>query len=189
MADDPVNAQARGDIGYSCARIGELLAVRGDYVEALANEHKALELYEKLTADSPQDLHTDYQTGVVASMMAELCAKLGKRDEALVLCAKAVDLLKELREDPANTLYNGLRAQAYLHLAAAHAEVAASKKITTARQQEDWCTARDLYPRSFDIWQDVRKRGVLTSENAIKAEQVASELQSAMRLWSPGNNS
>ena len=176
LADDPVNAQARGDIGYSCARIGELLAVRGDYVEALANEHKALELYEKLTADSPQDLHTHYQTGVVASMMAELCAKLGKRDEALVLCAKAVDLLKELREDPANTLYNGLRAQAYLHLAAAHAELAASKKTTAARQQEDWCTARDLYQRSFDIWQDMRKRGVLTSENAIKAEQVASEI-------------
>ena len=176
LADDPVNAQARGDIAYSCARIGELLAIRGDYVEAFANEHKALELYEKLTADSPQDLYARDQTSVVASMIAELSAKLGKRDEALVVCTKAVGLLKEPREDPANNLYKGLRAQAYLHLAAAHAELAASKKTDTAQQQEDWCTARHLYQRSYDIWQDSQKRGVLTIENATKAEQVASEI-------------
>ena len=60
FADDPVNAQSRGDLGYTCERIGTLLALSGEHAEARSYYRRALDLYEQLSADSPQDVYLRY---------------------------------------------------------------------------------------------------------------------------------
>ena len=171
LTADPVDAQAHGDIGFSCARIGELLEVKGDYAEALFYERKALELYQKLSADSPQDVHARYRTAVVGATAAKLEAWLADREQALGGCATVLKVLKELPEDQANNLYSGLRGQAYLHVGAAQAALAAAKELTATQQHEYWRAARDLYRRSLDIWQDMQKRGSLTVELSTKLQE------------------
>ena len=149
----------------------ELLEVKGDYAEALFYERKALELYQKLSADSPQDVHARYRTAVVGATAAKLEAWLADREQALGGCATVLKVLKELPEDQANNLYSGLRGQAYLHVGAAQAALAAAKELTATQQHEYWRVARDLYRRSLDIWQDMQKRGSLTVELSTKLQE------------------
>src|SRR5439155_21572700 len=97
LNDDPANAQARGDVAYSRSRIGELLAAKRDYSEALSQERKALEFCEKLSADSPRDVHMRYRTAIVGGFIAELYAKLGNREQALAACGKVLGDRKSTR--------------------------------------------------------------------------------------------
>ncbi len=174
--DDPANAQARSDIAYSWSRIGELLAAKRDYSEALSQERKALEFCEKLSADSPRDVHMRYRTAIVGGLTAELYAELGNREQAFVASGKVISLLRELPDDPADSVHSGLRGQAYLHLGAAQAALADSKKASAGQEQEHWRAARDLFQRSLAIWQDMQQRGILTADNVPKLDKTVREI-------------
>jgi len=176
LNDDPANAQARSDVAYSWSRIGEILATKGDYAEALSQERKALGFCERLSADSPQDVHMRYRTAILGGFIAELYAKLGNREQALAACGKVLGLLKALPENFADSVHSGLRGQAYLHLAAAHAVLAASTELTASQQQEHWRAARDFFQHSLAIWQDMKLRGVLTADNAPKLDETVGEI-------------
>ena len=176
LNDDPANAQARGDIAYSSSRIGELLAAKGEYSEALSEERTALEFCEKLSADSPKDVQMLYRTAVVAGLTAKLYAQLGNREQALVACGKVRGLLKELPENPADSVHSALRGQAYLHLGAAEAALASARNLTVSQRQEHWRTARDFLQHSLAIWQDMRGRGILTADNVPKFDETAREI-------------
>jgi hypothetical protein len=41
FADDAANAQARGDLAYTCERIGGLLVQSGQYAQALSFKRRA----------------------------------------------------------------------------------------------------------------------------------------------------
>ena len=176
LNDDPANAQARSDVAYSWSRIGEILATKGDYAEALSQERKALGFCERLSADSPQDVHMRYRTAILGGFIAELYAKLGNREQALAACGKVLGLLKALPENFADSVHSGLRGQAYFHLAAAHAVLAASTELTASQQQEHWRAARDFFQHSLAIWQDMKLRGVLTADNAPKLDETVGEI-------------
>jgi len=176
LNDDPANAQARRDIAYSWSRIGELLAAKRDYSEALSQERKALEFCEKLSADSPRDVHMRYRTAIVGGLTAELYAELGNREQAFVASGKVISLLRELPDDPADSVHSGLRGQAYLHLGAAQAALADSKKASASQEQEHWRAARDLFQRSLAIWQDMQQRGILTADNVPKLDKTVREI-------------
>ena len=176
LNDDPANAQARRDIAYSWSRIGELLAAKRDYSEALSQERKALEFCEKLSADSPRDVHMRYRTAIVGGLTAELYAELGNREQAFVASGKVISLLRELPDDPADSVHSGLRGQAYLHLGAAQAALADSKKASAGQEQEHWRAARDLFQRSLAIWQDMQQRGILTADNVPKLDKTVREI-------------
>ena len=176
LNDDPANAQARRDIAYSWSRIGELLAAKRDYSEALSQERKALEFCEKLSADSPRDVHMRYRTAIVGGLTAELYAELGNREQAFVASGKVISLLRELPDDLADSVHSGLRGQAYLHLGAAQAALADSKKASAGQEQEHWRAARDFFQHSLAIWQDMKLRGVLTADNAPKLDETVREI-------------
>jgi len=42
--------------------------------------------------------------------------------------------------------------------------------------RQHWRTARNLYARSLEVWQDMQKRGILTAEDRTKPQEVAREI-------------
>ena len=63
-----------------------------------------------------------------------------------------------------------------MRVAAAYAALGASGKLDAAERREHWQTARDLYARSLDVWQDMQKRGILTAEDRTKPQDVTREI-------------
>jgi non-specific serine/threonine protein kinase/serine/threonine-protein kinase len=173
LHDDPLNAQARDDVAYSCARVGMLLAKLGDFTQALSYSQKALPMYEKLAADAPQNLGFRYRVIILSAVIGETQARLGRREEALAAASKAMVLLKETPENSTSSGQTDFRGQGYMYLGAAYAALAISEKGAVGEQRKYWRSARDVYRRSLDIWQDMKQRGILTAEDADKPEEVA----------------
>ena len=69
-----------------------------------------------------------------------------------------------------------MRAQAYIYLGEAYAELATSKNAATIEQREHWRAARNMYGRSLEIWQGLQKRGILSVPDAGKPEEVARDI-------------
>jgi non-specific serine/threonine protein kinase/serine/threonine-protein kinase len=173
LSDDPVNFQSRADLAYSCARIGALLAKSGKYAQALSYSQRTLVLAEELVAASPQDMSIRHGAILARASVAELHAKLGQRAVALADSAKAIASLDGTPESPTNSYQGSMRGQAYMHLGAAYAALAGSGDTETTEQQVFWRTARNMYVRSLEIWQDMKRRGILTGEDAGRPQEVA----------------
>src|SRR5678815_5646137 len=101
------------DLGYTCERIGDLLVQSGQYTQALSFKRRAVDLYEKLSDEQPQQLTTRYRAILSRASLAELHAKLGDRPEALDSASTAISHVSEVVNDPTNGAQSGYRAQVY----------------------------------------------------------------------------
>ena len=63
-----------------------------------------------------------------------------------------------------------------MRVAAIHAALGASSNLGATEQRQQWRTARELYARSLDVWQDMQKRGILTAEDATKPQDLTREI-------------
>jgi tetratricopeptide (TPR) repeat protein/tRNA A-37 threonylcarbamoyl transferase component Bud32 len=174
LADDPHNAVARSDIAYTYGRLGDLLGESGSHGQALSYYRKALAEYEKLEADSSE--YHRYAAIMTHAGIGEMHAHLGERDAALAQSSRAIALLNGMAADPASSTRSSARGQAYMRVAAVHAALGAYPKAGAAEQRERWHTARAMYVRSLDVWQDMQTRGILTAEDAAKPQEVAREI-------------
>ena len=161
VADDPLNAAAREDYGYANARIGDMLAESGANAQALSYREKALALYERMAADQPESVIVRYRTAIVRAGVAEVQAKLGRSDIALRQAARAVVQLDEAPADPAVAWQRALSAQALMLVGHTYAAL------------KDRRAACNAYGRSFEMWQDMEKRGILTADVFQYRDEVA----------------
>jgi serine/threonine protein kinase len=175
LTNDPANSQCQEDLGYSCERIGDLLAGSGDYAQALSSYERALVMYEGVAAVDPQLLRVRYRVAFARAGIASAEAKLGKREVALTECSRAESLLKDLPADPNINWENGFRADVTMNLAEVHA-VVGSRATVKSEQQQQWQTARTMYSKTLDIWQQMRERGILAADQANKAQEVRDEI-------------
>jgi non-specific serine/threonine protein kinase/serine/threonine-protein kinase len=176
VADDPANAQARGDLAYTCERLADLLEQSGQYGQALAFNRRSLALFEKLSADQPQQLHVRYRAILSRASLGELQARHGERVAALEAANAALAQLGATARDPTNSMQSGFRAQVYMSVAATHATLAKSATATIREQREHWTVAGAMYRQSLQIWEDMRRRGILTDLDAKTPGEIEREI-------------
>jgi tetratricopeptide (TPR) repeat protein len=176
LAEDPLNAVARGDTAYTYERMADLLAASGNHGEALSYYRKALAVYEQLGAESSNDIGLRFRAILVHGGIGETQARLGERAAAVTESSRAIALLDRTAPHPPSGALSSLRGQVYMRVAAAYAALGASTKLGSAEKMEHWRTARDLYARSLEVWQDMQQNGVLTAEDATKPQDVARDI-------------
>jgi hypothetical protein len=108
--------------------------------------------------------------------VAEMLARLGERTSALAESSRVLELMEEIPPDPASGTRSSLKGQVYMRVAATHAALGASARLGESLQREHWRSARDMYARSLEIWEDMQKRGILTAEDSTKPQDVAREI-------------
>ena len=121
--------------------------------------------YEKLGAESTDDLYARFRVMLARGGVGEMQARLGERSAALAESSRVIALLDGIEADPTSGTHSSLRGMVYMRVAAIHAALGASPKLGAAEKREHWRTARDLYARSLEVWQDMQKRGILTAED------------------------
>lgn len=174
LAADPANALIRKDVGRAHKRIAEMLVELEDFGQALPHYRQTLENFQKVVADAPTDLVTQFGIATVRAGMAATQARLGDVTSALEECRKARTLLQEITGD--KTAHIG-RAQAYTYLGYAYQALAASSNAS-AREKRDYTSAeRDMFRQSASVLNDLRtnNQGTLGS-NEIWAREIAGEI-------------
>jgi eukaryotic-like serine/threonine-protein kinase len=175
LAADPANVQAHGDVAYSLQRLGDLLTTRGIHGEALLHYRRAAQEYLGPTG------HTAYKSvGLRVAMShagaARAQANLGNRPAAVDGVRLAETIARNVPDDPANPSERGTRAEVYEYMAEAYVALATGRGSGLADARADWSAACDMFQRSHDIWEDMRRRGILNATDAARADKVAHTL-------------
>jgi serine/threonine protein kinase len=172
LVADPGNALTRKDLAYTHKRIADSLVDLDDHSQALLHFSKALESYEKVVADAPADLVSQFLVATCRAGVARMHAKLGEVDPALEECRKAVALLKEITGGKTGHLGRG---QAYEYLGYAYVALAASPQASARETRQRMTAARDMFQQTLNILDDLRSRGPLGS-NEQWANEIAGEI-------------
>ena len=108
--------------------------------------------------------------------VAQAHANLGTRSAALDAIRRAEIRLAEAPDNPANSAQRGGRAQVYEYLAETYVALATRPGRASADARADWSAACDMFRRSHDVWEDMRRRGILSVTDASKPGEVAREI-------------
>jgi tetratricopeptide (TPR) repeat protein/tRNA A-37 threonylcarbamoyl transferase component Bud32 len=176
LAEDPDNAVARVDIAYTQERMADLLAAGGSHGEALSYYRKALSVYQQVGAESSDDVSFRFRAILTRGGIGEMLARLGEHADAIAESSRVIAQLDTTASHPAGGGLGSLRGQVYMRVAAIHAALGASRELGEAEKRDHWRTARDLYARSRDIWQDMQNRGILTAEDRTKPHEVTAAI-------------
>ena len=175
VAADPANVQAHGDLGYSLQRLGDILAKRGDHAEALLHYRRSAESYERGYGQSG-NRDGFFTLAVSHAGVARAHANLGSRSAALDAVRRAEIRSAEAPDNPANSAQQGVRAQVYEYLAETYVALATRPDRGPADARADWSAACDMFRRSHEVWEDMRRRGILSVTDASKPGEVAREI-------------
>jgi non-specific serine/threonine protein kinase/serine/threonine-protein kinase len=187
LAADPANVQAHGDLAYSLQRLGDILGARGSHAEALIYYRRATEEYQpNRQADNNS---AKLRLAMIHAGIARAQARLGHRSAALDAVRRAETFARDAPDDPANASYRWARAEAYQYMAEAYVVLATTRGAGPAGTRADWSAACDMFQRSHDIWDDMRRRRILNVTDAAKPDQLAHALGRCQAMLGDSRNS
>ncbi len=173
---DPSNEQSRGDLAYGRIRVGDMLVKLGKYRDALANYKRS----EKLrAADVKADASNLWKRSSLIEAKAKICKTLAamyqdaRSQEA---CSDALSLMRATTVAPDNAAIRSFFADTFSDLAEAEATLAANRALPTVQRKKSWESARNLYLKSLEIWQELEKRNILAQADRGKDQIVSRKI-------------
>jgi tetratricopeptide (TPR) repeat protein len=176
VAADSSDTSASDDLAQEYQQVADSLAALGDNAQALLNYQKSLKLFDDVLVNAPEDLRRRLLLAVSRAGVGKMQARLGQRASAVEECRMTVSLLRETREDPANSNHRSLKAQAYVYLGEAYAALAAATEGSTTQVTQLWTAARDMFQQSLGICEDMHSRGILAPPDTPQIGEVAGEI-------------
>ena len=166
LAEDPL--QCGRPLGYRIyiqQGLGDLLAQSGSHTQALSSLPEGFgRALKSWVAESTEDLFRPLSCHASCAAASARCRRISASSPAaLTEYSRVIALLDGIAADPTSGTHSSLRGQVYMRVAAIHAALGASPKLGAAEKREHWRTARDLYARSLEVWQDMVKRKILTA--------------------------
>lgn len=176
LGTDPTNEQYRGDLAYGLIRIGDMLFKLTRYAEALGNYKASQELR---SADVKADPTNLWKRSSLIEARAKICRTLAaahQATEAREPCAGALTLMQRTALDSGNSAIRSFFADTYSDLAQAEAALAVGASKGADERRRHWQSARSLYERSLQIWQDLQTRNILARADQSKKDTVLREI-------------
>jgi serine/threonine protein kinase/tetratricopeptide (TPR) repeat protein len=167
---DPGNERYHGGLAYSLVRVGDMLFKLGRYPEALTDYRRSQDLR---SADVKADPTNLWKRSSLIEAKAKICKTLAtahRAGESQEPCSDAFSLMQATVLDPGNAAIRSFFADTYSDLAQAEATLAASKSIAAEESRKHWKSARDLYARSLEIWEDLQTRTILAPSDKGKKD-------------------
>jgi eukaryotic-like serine/threonine-protein kinase len=180
LAADPANAQAHHDVAYSSQRLGDILTTLGNRPEALIHYRRSAEELGRMSTATGTD--SGLRLALSLAGVARTQARLLNPRAALDAARQAAMAVAKTADDPTNAHQRGIKAQAYTFLAEAHEALASAQEAPPADIRQHWHAACDMFQRSFDIWEDMRRRGILNISDGDKPGEAARELARCQEL-------
>jgi serine/threonine protein kinase len=173
LAADPANALTRKDLAYAHKRIADFLVDLNDHSQALLHFSKALEGYQRVVTEAQGGFTSRFLIVTCHAGVAQMQARLGEVEPALEECRKAIAALEEITGEQPGHLG---RAQAYEYLGSAYVALAASPKVSASASRQHTSAARDMFQRSLNVLDELRRRQGDLGANEQWAREIAGEV-------------
>jgi hypothetical protein len=158
------------DLGAAEAKLGKL-------TDGLANNRKALAIWEELVPADPANSWRRAWLMLSSAKVTNLLAKTGDKNAARMSCEKTEALLKTTSAvDLTNVGQKRFRAFAYFDLGEAHAILASDQTMALEERRKEWIAARNLYQNTLDMWVDMRNKNSVCKLDAGKPDELAREI-------------
>ncbi|MGH9162811.1 MAG: protein kinase domain-containing protein [Vicinamibacteraceae bacterium] len=180
-AADPSNELYRGDMAYAHIRIGDMRATLGDRQQALVSYRRSRALRAVDVKADPANLWKRSSLIEANAKIAKTLATMGRSAAALDAVKETVALMEQTTVEPTNAQIRSFFADAYSDLGQAQVAIA-SEGGNPAVRQKWWRAAHDLYGRSMAVWDDLRRRGILSPIDKPKLEAVSRRLARCERM-------
>jgi serine/threonine protein kinase/tetratricopeptide (TPR) repeat protein len=176
LVSDPNNEQYRGDLAYALIRVGDMLAVGRSYAQALDNYRRSQALRERDVKADPGNLWKRASLIEAHAKITKTLAKAGQYDAAAAAHGQTLELVEHTTIAPTNVAFRSFFATTYSDLGETHVLIAADPRIPIERRGPAWRTARTMYQRSLDIWNDLNGRGIMNAVDGPKLAAVTREI-------------
>ncbi len=176
LRNDPSNEQSRGDLAYGLIRVGDMSFKLGQYSEALANYKRSQELRVTDVRNDPSSLWKRSSYIEARSKICKVLAAMNEHSQAKEACSDALALMQATVVTPDNALILSFFADTFSDLGDAQATLAASYSVSDPEKLRALHSARDMYVRSQEIWQDLAKRNILGESDHGKDEVVSQKI-------------
>jgi eukaryotic-like serine/threonine-protein kinase len=173
LAADPANVVAHGDVAYSVQRLADILAARGNHAEALLYYRRAADEYQPVKPASDEAVNIRVAMSHAGAARAQ--ANLGNRSAAVDAVRLAETIAGKITDDPASSFQRAIRAETYECMAETYV-VLATRRSPGQAARADWSAACDMFQRSHDVWEDMRRRHILNGLDAARADKLAQAL-------------
>ncbi len=141
----------------------------GNYVAALANFERCLETAEKDLAKSPENVRPKDDLAIIYTGMGNAFAQMNQSVRANEFFARAVPLAEEVaRKSPHNARIKSRLAKTYFE-SGKHLKQSANDEQSRVKSCE-------LLQKSFDVWDGLRQKGILSKINQPRPDEVSGEL-------------
>jgi tetratricopeptide (TPR) repeat protein len=161
LGADPSNEQSQGDLAFGLVRVGDMLFKLGRYREALAAYRRSQGLRSADLKADPTNLWKRVSLIEVKADICETLAAAHRGAEAQEPCSDVLALMQASSVDSGDARIRSVFADIYSDLAKAEAALASGRSMAADERREHWRSARKLYARSLDIWQDLEARKIL----------------------------
>jgi len=176
LRSDPSNEEYRGDVAYGLIRIGDMLFKLARYREAMGNYRRSQELR---SADVKADPTNLWKRSSLIEAKAKICKTMAaahESSEARENCSGALSLMQHTALDPGNSAIRSFFADTYSDLAQAEAALADNGSKGVGERRQHWRSARNLYERSLQIWQDLQTRKILARADQGKKDAILQQI-------------
>ncbi|MEP6708277.1 MAG: protein kinase, partial [Pyrinomonadaceae bacterium] len=171
LADaDPTNAQIRADLASTYTDIGETFLRMNRSDAALENLNRAAAVLTELLAANPDYIENRRVLALDQHRIGDVLMKKGDTVGALENYRKALPILES---DSVRAERPFELATLYQHLGDLHGTLATNAKNLPDKRVESWRDARHRYQQSFDVWVDMRNRGILAGSDAGKPDEIS----------------
>jgi tetratricopeptide (TPR) repeat protein len=175
-AADPNDGRALRAVGWGYYQLGNTLFAGSDLAGALESRRKAFAIREQFAARDPQNAQARFDLAVAHTDLAESLTSLGQPQPAVGQAQQGLKIFQELAAaDPSNAIYSRNVALCEEKLADSYARSGADAVASEAQRLQAWQKARDWYDKSGELFLDLRTHGTLTSIDADKPKELATE--------------
>ena len=172
------SSESRADLAVAYFRFGEMLEKKGDLPGALQHYKKAVAIEESMSAADPANTDARGDLSEDCMKVSDVSLKLGDREKALEGYHKALAIREELvAKSPDNAEGRTQLALIYESLGDFFSVV-----VKNDKHAADWQEAKRWYQQSLDVWNDLQRKGKLTSDYAKKPNEVRQKIEK----WEPG---
>jgi tetratricopeptide (TPR) repeat protein len=176
-AGDPQNASLRFSLVIDHALLGDVEAKVKDRIGALGDFRTALAIMAPLSAADPANGQYRSTIGAISQRIGAVQVELGDPSAAMTNLGKSLAIHDaELAADPSNVIVQTRMALAAAGMGTVYALRASAERRPARDRIRDWREARSMYQRAFDVWEDLRKRGSTTGDDAARPAGLAREI-------------
>ncbi|HRH44787.1 MAG TPA: protein kinase [Pyrinomonadaceae bacterium] len=170
---NPESGENQTDLVHTLEFLAEAQFSARDYNSALSNYQRSLSLAQKNLENGSSNARTQDDISICLAGIGNILTTKGNFDEALRDFQKAISIAeKNASDSPVNALLRSRLALRYFEMGKIYEQMTEKNKLKNDSLKD----AKSCYQKSYDIWSEMQKGGILNKVDSVNLQTVTISL-------------